>query len=230
MPTPCSEPWQDVAAPVSFLCVCAPPGARQRSGALYAAACGHQNPSAPLQDWEPMLCVAPGAHHLPAWAALIPHSTEPPLLAAPEVGTALRDGGSVCCPGVAGWGARRGTVQQRGPVGVPAGGSLGSAALPAAVLMEEVRNLQLLAPSASLLRVSLEIQQQRGVSMETYTGLSVNFCNPKHNLALRRVLLLPRAARSLERLGMLWGTERLWASGTPNCRAAPWQHSDPLLP
>lgn len=115
-------------------------------------------------------------------------------------------------------------------MGVPAGGSLGSAALPAAVLMEEVRNLQLLAPSASLLRVSLEIQQQRGVSMETYTGLSVNFCNPKHNLALRRVLLLPRAARSLERLGMLWGTERPWASGTPNCRAAPWQHSDPLLP
>lgn len=66
--------------------------------------------------------------------------------------------------------------------------------------------------------------------METYTGLSVNFCNPKHNLALRRVLLLPRAARSLERLGMLWGTEHPWASGTPNCRAAPWQHSDPLLP
>lgn len=66
--------------------------------------------------------------------------------------------------------------------------------------------------------------------MVTYTGLSVNFCNPKHGLAQRRVPLLLCAACSLEQLGMLWGTECPWALGTPNCRAAPWQHSDLLLP
>lgn len=84
--------------------------------------------------------------------------------------------------------------------GGPGGGAwwdvAGAAQLPrGAGLMEGMRNARLLAPSTSLLRVSLEIQQQRGVSMATYTGLSVNFCIPKYTLGSPRGPVAPCAPR-----------------------------------
>lgn len=91
--------------------------------------------------------------------------------------------------------------------------------------MEEMRNAQLLAPSASLLRVSLEIQQQRGVSMATYTGLSVYFCIPKYTLGSPRSPVASVCSLDAHRLpalaGQSWAPRPVGAEGARGSPAAP---------
>lgn len=159
-----------------------PLGAWQHPRAMQTAACGHQDPSVPLQRTGSQCCTWLWArityqHRLHQFLAAQRHQLLPPrawhCLQAWGHCVLLRDSwmGSMARP--------CSTMQQQGPVSVPAGGSLGSTALPAAVLMEEVRNLQLLAPSTSLLLVSLEIQQQRvAVSPATDRGFHGDLHRP----------------------------------------------------